>query len=81
MEIGLIVSKYYKSIYFPLQSNNRLPFLVGMYKAHKEDFRWITIAHNCMFSNITNMNVELLKALTNKGLIEVTNNLHKKLKF
>ena len=51
---------------------------MGMYKAHKNDFRWITNAHNCAFSSITDFNTNLLKAL-NEGLVEVSDTLHKKI--
>ena len=51
---------------------------MGFYKIHKNDFRWVTNAHNCVFSSLTTVNHKLLRAL-NLGLTHVTNNLHDKL--
>ena len=36
------------------------PYIMGMYKAHKNDFRWITNAHDCAFTSITDINTKLL---------------------
>lgn len=59
-------------------SSYTFPYIMGMYKAHKDDFHWITNVHNCAFSSIIDFNSKLLNSLNN-SLIEVTDTLHKKI--
>lgn len=72
------IKRFSKELKMEEPSQWSLPFIMGMYKVHKKDIRWITNAHNCSFSIITDKNSKLLNAL-NQGLIEVTNNLHDKI--
>ena len=46
---------------YDLHHHATLPFLMATFKAHKDDFRWITNAHNCVYSNIAAVLTSILK--------------------
>ena len=51
---------------------------MGIFKFHKDSFRWITNAHICIFSPLINVNSKLLKALAS-GFTKVIASFHQKL--
>ena len=61
--------------FLPKSLNDALPYIMGTYKIHKNNFRWLTNAHECIFTPTT---IFLTKCL--KGLLliikEYTDTLH-----
>ena len=47
-----IIHSFCKEFKIIAPNKYTLPYIMGMYKAHKNDFRWITNAHDCAFSSV-----------------------------
>ena len=56
-----------------------LPFLMATYKIHKQSFRWLTNAHNCLFSSATQL-ITLCLQVTLEKLKDYTGILNYKIK-
>ena len=60
---------------FPSPSRS-LPYLMGIFKAHKNDFRWLTNAANCCYSSMANfLRSILLEVMI--GFQEICNSFNK----
>ena len=49
--------------FISLPSKESLPYIMGTYKIHKNSFRWLTNAHDCLFSPITNFITSALQII------------------
>lgn len=72
----------YCTSHFPFlqaPSSPSLPYFMAIYKIHKDSFRWLTNAHDCLFSPITNFITSGLKGILTI-IKDFTQELHSKLK-
>ena len=61
------IDNYYDHLsqfpFIPKNINESLPYIMGTFKIHKNTFRWLTNAHNCIFSPPTIFITKCLKGL------------------